>query len=466
MNQYTSHMSRCGLILGMFLWCVVAVAHAATVTYDVSRLVPIMQSVLDSGGSESDYIKTRLDAEKKRIQENAAEDATLLLQEESEKLKDAAITPIDRQLALVRVLDNEISNMTSDMDVLSAEEKRFYGENATPTDDASVVKQTASHAELLGRKMMLQEYIGVYRERKNQEEVRLGSLRRAERLDQFAALIELGKYVLIIVLTVSVERVLRKRIISRIGNTRRRYFLMKLCAAAIYVVGFLTLLSLLISDHPGFLASLAIIGAGVAIALQDLIKDFVGWILILQRRYYKLGQRVSIGLITGDVIDISPLRTTLLEVGDIGPMHSKRTGKTVTIPNSRMLQEAVMNYHTTSDFVASDMSITITYESNWKKAHELLTALLIKHTGEFSTQAQAQQRRRSSGFYTTWDISDPQVHVDIMDSGVQFSLRFYVPIGGSRLITTALSRDILDMIEQQPDIDLAYNTTRVIRNLT
>ncbi|MEQ1849941.1 MAG: mechanosensitive ion channel domain-containing protein [Candidatus Peribacteraceae bacterium] len=457
-------MKKIGILLGLTMW--IGVAHASAMTYDVTRLVPIMQSILDAGGEESEYIKTRLEAEKKRIQESAAQDATVLLEEESKKLEDATITPIDRQNALIRALENAISSMTSDTDVLSAEEKRFYAEDVIPSEDTSFVKQTTSHAELLGKKIMLEEYSSVYRERKTQEEVRLKSLRRSERFGQFAALIQLGKYFLIIIATVGLERILRRKLISKITNTRRRYFLMKLCAAVIYTAGTLFLFNLLISDHPGFLASLAIIGAGVAIALQDLIKDFVGWILILQRRYYRLGQRVSIGPITGDVIDISPLRTTLLEVGETGPMHSKRTGKTVAIPNSRMLQEAVTNYHSTSDFVASDLSIVITFESNWKKVQELLKALLLKHTGEFSTQAQAQQRRRSSGFYTTWDISEPQVHVDVVSSGIQLSLRFHVPIGGNRTIITALSQDILDMVKQEPDIDLAYSTTRVIRNLS
>ena len=64
------------------------------------------------------------------------------------------------------------------------------------------------------------------------------------------------------------------------------------------------LLSKLVSDHPNVIASLAIVGAGIAVALQDIVKDIVGWIIVLQRRLYTLGDRVSIGNHTGDVIEI------------------------------------------------------------------------------------------------------------------------------------------------------------------
>lgn len=458
-------MQRFSIALVLSLLVMQSVQAAPSMSYDANRLIPLMQAKLDAGGEESEYVKNRLESEINRIRSDAAEDVRSFVESETQKIEEEVTTSLDRQNALIVKLEDVISDAKSDADVLVAEEKRFYANDSISADAASVLKQTNSHAELLAKKMVLDEYIAVYQDSLQLQKQRRDSLLKSERWEQFSAVFEIGKYLLIIFATVGLDRIVRKRLIVRIKTTKRRYFLLKLFSTAIYATGGLFLASLLLTNHPGFFASLAIVGAGIAIALQDLIKDFVGWILILQRRYYKLGQRVTVGTITGDVIDISPLRTTLLEVGDVGPMNSKRTGKTILIPNSRMLQEAVMNYNSTNDFVASDMSIVLTYESDWRKAEKLLLAILIKHTGEFSRQAQLQQRGRTFTFYAMWDISEPQIHIDIVDSGIQLSLRFYVPIGGRRTVMTELAKDILAMIESEPKIELAYNTMRILRNL-
>jgi len=452
------------------LWLVLLIptlAFAESAEFGAERLIPLHQAKIDAGGTESEYISSRFETERNRIRALADQEVEELIARESEQALASQESALDKQLRLITALEESLKDREADLGLLVAEEKRFYtGPNLAGTGSAAL-KQTVSHADLLAKKTVEEIRMSVLKEHLSLQYARKQKLSRDLLLQQFGSMLELLKYALIILFTVGLDRLIRKRVIRRISSTKSRYFFLKVGSAIIYGIGVLWLLSSLLANHPSIFASLAIVGAGIAIALQDLIKDFVGWILILQRRYFKLGQRISIGNITGDVIDISPFRTTLLEVGgDNGPMSSKRTGKTLTVPNSKVLQEPVLNYNTTSDFVTSDLNITITYESNWQKAEEILNALLKKHTEEFSKQAQEQQRRRTTLFYTVWEVSDPQVHIDIAESGVQFSMRFYVPIGGRRTIVTALSRDILLAFDAEKSVELAYTTYRIVKNLS
>ena len=126
------------------------------------------------------------------------------------------------------------------------------------------------------------------------------------------------------------------------------------------------------SKNPGILASFAIVGAGIAIAMQDIIKDIVGWVVIHQSKLFSQGDRVSIGQKTGEVIDIGLLHTKVLEIGMPPDGVLEQTGKVLSIPNSKVLSEYLNNYNTTSDFVKAEMKLTITFESNRRKAEELL----------------------------------------------------------------------------------------------
>lgn len=92
-------------------------------------------------------------------------------------------------------------------------------------------------------------------------------------------------------------------------------------------------------EHVGNLSvALGILGAGLAFALQEVIGSIAGWVTILTGRPFTIGDRIEIGGIRGDVVDISVLRTTLMEIGNwLGGDHN--TGRIVTVSNAFIFKE-------------------------------------------------------------------------------------------------------------------------------
>jgi small-conductance mechanosensitive channel len=114
--------------------------------------------------------------------------------------------------------------------------------------------------------------------------------------------------------------------------------------------------------------------AGLAFAMQEVIGALAGWVNILSGRIFRIGDRVEMGGVQGDVIDISPLRTTVLEIGSTvdatatwvrGRQH---TGRVVSLSNKLTFTEPVFNYSAALGFVWDELTLPISYRSEWRAA--------------------------------------------------------------------------------------------------
>ncbi|MEN9561012.1 MAG: hypothetical protein RIQ56_285, partial [Candidatus Parcubacteria bacterium] len=247
----------------------------------------------------------------------------------------------ERQRAIVTTLQARLDEVNVDLDLLREEERRYYLESSpvTATGALEEGRITESYAELLAKRAVLEERAAAIQSALTLQQDRLQKLSVRQRFEQFSVAFAALWYILIVAVVVGLERFLRLTFLAKISDRNRRYFLMKLFTAVTYILLAIWLLVRLFEEYPGIATSFAIIGAGIAVSLQDILKDFVGWLIILHKGMFTLGQRVTIGGITGDVIDIGPLRMTLLEVSNMAyPGESARNAKPVFVPNSLVLR--------------------------------------------------------------------------------------------------------------------------------
>ena len=153
-----------------------------------------------------------------------------------------------------------------------------------------------------------------------------------------------------------VSRFIKASITQYVKNTDTRYRLRKFITFVSYVLVIL-LLTIIFSDRLGNLTvAMGVAGAGVAFALQEVIASFAGWFAITFAGFYKPGDRVQLGGIKGDVIDVSFLRTTLMEVGEwVGA--DLYSGRVVRVANSFVFKEPVFNYSGEFPFLWDEITI-------------------------------------------------------------------------------------------------------------
>lgn len=454
------------MLMAMMPVIACAATETSSVTYDIRTLTSLFDASLKKESPDT-YIEKRLTDERSDVRALAEKEVKNLAEK---TVTDAQELPsIDRQRAVVAAFEEHLRDLSVDLDLLTEEEKTYYKEGTSgtgaTTDD---MRTTVSHGQLLAKKAVAEERIVATENALSLQKDRLQKLVSQERTEQFLGAFRSLSYLIIILAAVLLDRIIRRRIIRRFQDKSRRYVVAKAVSASIYALAIIIVVARLLSDHPEALSSLAIIGAGIAIALQDVIKDMVSWLIIMQRRLYRLGDRITVGTFTGDVVDIGLLRTTLLDAsaaaGAALPAH-EHTGKLLVVPNSILLREPVSNFSAASDYVSAEISLTIAYTAEWRAVQSILESVLEKEAATHSEQARKQQRRRTSLYYTSWEAGPPTVHVSVGSSGIIFTLTFLAPIGKRREIQTTVSKRILEAILAQYDITTKDNIMTLTRRV-
>lgn len=206
--------------------------------------------------------------------------------------------------------------------------------------------------------------------------------------------------------------------------------------------------------------SFGLIGAGIAVALQDVFKNFAGGITIFSTGIYRVGDRIEINGKLGDVIDIGVFFTTVMEVGEWVD-GNQATGRLTTIPNSSILSNNVNNFTKDHNFIWDEITLPITYDSNWKKAHEHVLGIVKKETEQFAEQADKEISKLGEKYYLPKKPVEPVIFLTITDNYIKFNIRYVTDTRERRILRDRLSRLILEEIEDSKDINIASETIDV-----
>lgn len=249
-----------------------------------------------------------------------------------------------------------------------------------------------------------------------------------------------------LVITWGLVKAFQKSLLSRIKDNDSHYRAKKTSS---FIGGILTVILIIIvfSDKlGGFTVALGVAGAGIAFALQEVIGSFAGWLTIVFGGFYKPGDRVQLGGIKGDVMDIGVLRTTIMETGQWvdGDLYN---GRIVLIANSFVFKEPVFNYSGDFPFLWDEIKIPIQYGSDYEKAKEILEAAGKEIAGDLTEQSQAKWRKLQNKFRLEDAQTEPMVSLIANDNWVEFTLRYLVNYKKRRATKTELFSRILKVIE-------------------
>ncbi len=231
------------------------------------------------------------------------------------------------------------------------------------------------------------------------------------------------------------------------------------------VTAFVTVIILISPDVRGLLTVLTVIGAGLAIALREALLSFVGWIRISLIAPYRIGDRIEINGVRGDVIDVRVLRTTLMEIG-AWVEADQSTGRIVHIPNSWIFEHALYNYTRGFRFIWNELSITVTFRSDWKAAHDIMLRLANISAEIVEQQAASEIQAMSSEYLVHYSILSPFVYVRIVENGIRLTLRYLCEARKRRGTEHALTISMLEEFKRHGGIELAYPTLDISKGDT
>lgn len=269
---------------------------------------------------------------------------------------------------------------------------------------------------------------------------------------------------LLVVLGLWLVRRLTLRLVwRRVEDVRVRYRWQKTSAYVVFPIGILVVGRIWFAGFGSIATYLGLVSAGVAIALKDLLVNLAGWVFILWRRPFEVGDRIQIGNEAGDVIDIRLFQFTLLEIGN-WVAADQSTGRVLHVPNGRVLTDVTANYSKGFQYIWNELPVLVTFESNWERAKDILTGIARKHAEHLSAAAEQQIKAISSRFLIFYTTLTPAVYTTVADSGVLLTIRYLCKPRERRASTQAMWEAILRAFGAADDIDFAYPTQRFYDN--
>lgn len=273
---------------------------------------------------------------------------------------------------------------------------------------------------------------------------------------------KLAGSLVILLLTLGANALIRSLLTKRLKETPHAYTLRMVVRNAILIVGSLLILAVWLGAGSNFAVAMGIFGAGIAFASQEVIGSLAGFISIVTGGLFHIGDRVRIGSVTGDVLDITLLRTTVMEMGE-WVKADQHTGRIVTIANRAIFSDPVFNYTKLWPYLWDEITIPVTYSSDWRAAGEMMLDHAQEYTAHHQMDAQAGLETIDARYPALEDLSTaPTLYTVMTDNWVELTLRYVVGARQRRVVKAELHRDLLAHIEEMPSITIASATVEIV----
>lgn len=277
--------------------------------------------------------------------------------------------------------------------------------------------------------------------------------------------IRLFGLLVILGVVLGVFEVWRRAVYRYVPDARRRYPLLVLRRIALWFV-IAMIVVIFFMNQLGSIATFAgLMTAGVAVALQNVILAIVGYFMLIGKFGVKVGDRVQVSDITGEVVEIGMIRLHVMELTGTG-RESQPTGRVVAFSNSIVFQPTVGLFRQApgAGFAWHEISITLAADSDYQDVERrIFTAV----DGAFKDYRQAfeqlRQRMETSLRSVSIGSLEPKVRLRLSPAGLEVQVRFPVELQKTNEIDGRMTRELLHAIEQEPRLKVVGAEVPTVR---
>ena len=269
---------------------------------------------------------------------------------------------------------------------------------------------------------------------------------------------------LVFIAVLWVLRRLAQRVVYRkTDDVKIRYRWTKSLTYAAALIGILAVGRVWYHGISSIATFLGLLSAGLAIAFKDILVDVAGWLFILWRRPFDVGDRIQIGDHRGDVIDLRIFQFSLLEIGNWVDAEQS-TGRVIHVPNGQVFTQTQANYTQGFQYIWNEIPVLVTFESDWEAAKALLMKIAQEHAAPLSDTAAAELRSAAEKYMIFYRNLSPTVYTTVKDCGVLLTIRYLCNARQRRGTEQTIWEAILRAFGARQDVDFAYPTQRFYDN--
>ena len=267
--------------------------------------------------------------------------------------------------------------------------------------------------------------------------------------------IRLGTLGIALLLTFGVFEVLRRLVYHYIHDLRRRNLVLLLRRIFMFVA-FATVIAISFStDLRSFTTFAGLLAAGIAVCLQNVILSGVGYFVLLGKYSIRVGDRIEISGVTGNVVDIDLMRLSLMELGPSGTSGDLvPTGRTVEFPNAIVFQPTAGLFKQIpgANFLWHEVTLTLSAESDFRASQEQMIGAVNVVYAKYRDNFEQQHRRMESSLNLPVEIPQPQLRMRFTQSGPEVIIRYPVTREKATEIDDQVTRALLDVMHSEPQV--------------
>jgi small-conductance mechanosensitive channel len=137
------------------------------------------------------------------------------------------------------------------------------------------------------------------------------------------------------------------------------------------------------------------------------------------------------------------------------------SGRLVTIPNSLVISHPLFNYTRDHSFLWDEISIPLSYDSDWRLAKDLILGIVVQETAAMTKQADEEIERIGEKFYLPKKVVEPSAYITLTDNWITLDVRYVTDARTRRVIHSRLNELILAAVEAEEKITISSTTVTV-----
>ena len=260
---------------------------------------------------------------------------------------------------------------------------------------------------------------------------------------------------IVIAVIVALGQMWRRTVFRYVHDPRRRYQFLLLRRIILWVAVAIAI-AFALATQIGSIATFAgLITAGIAVALQNVILAIAGYFFLIGKYGVRVGDRVQISGVTGDVIDIGLIRLHMMEVGG-AESDRQPTGRVVAFSNAVVFQPTASLFRQIpgTSFVWHQVSLVLAPESDYALAEKRLLGAVEKVYAGYREKIERQHREMERTLGVVVPMPKPRSLLRLTQTGLEVVIRYPVEIESANEIDDRIIRELLRSLEEPPRLKL------------
>ncbi|WP_294965264.1 mechanosensitive ion channel domain-containing protein [Sulfurimonas sp.] len=355
-------------------------------------------------------------------------------------------------------------NKLAELITLLEKEINIYTEVATLDIDKKYVKATEIKIKQLERFETALETMEVTAEvyQKRLEIIEININKGIE-----VQVLKLGK-IGVVVLVVFIIFFLLKFFVKKYITDNERFYMANKIITFINVTLIILIIFFNYIENASYLVTiLGFASAGIAIAMKDWFMSMLGWLVIVIGGSIHVGDRIRVDMdgmkYVGDVMDISLLRMTILEDITLTAItKNRRAGRIIFVPNNYVFTNMIANYtHSSLKTVWDGVALTISFDSNHKKAMHLAKEIVKKYSKGYTDITRKQLNKLRNQYSLKNTNVEPRIFSFIQENGISIDSWYLTNAYATLTLRSVISLEIVDAFNKEDDITIAYPTQKL-----